>query len=425
MYSRVLRNLSLTVLALFATAAVATVCREHAVAGWGDRMALVGNWIGDTTATDKIRVYLSKGMHRKYSDSGSKQDEVGQYDDVESFYFHSNFRSQNPDDPTTNSQYPTKVVEGVDAIEDMQSALGNIIFWPGDKGPPADWQNQAARYLKDTEIFIDPDLLGADGRPPFDLSTAKSIMLAHDDGPIAMGKVEIANINRPPPALIEAIAGCCLKGRPAGRGAAISRSLARINFHADDIALLSLVVDSATTAAIGESSILSSAAKRGKNDASSNWEGKIAASLQDNNGKTLVMLTHVSKGDVVIEGASGISEYSVKIDDLHRMAQDSNVNLVLVGCDTLSQADLHRGMIGIVGKYNTHHAVRQLDFAIKNSKSALEFLTNMSSENLQIVTQEGSWSQNAVGATFYSRSKQTASRLHRAFRIWFLGEQNG
>ena len=425
MRSRALKILSLLTFALFASAAIATVCREHAVAGWETRMVQVGNWIGDTNNPDQIRVYLSKGMHRKYSQSGKYQNDIGRYDDVESYYFHSNFHSKNPDELGTNSTYPTKIVESVDAITDMASALGNIVFWPGDEGPPSDWQAQAARFLKNTEIFIDPDLLGADGRPPFELSTAKSIKLAHDGGPIAMGEVEIANLNRPPAALIETIAGCCLKGRPAGRGAAISRSLSRINFHANDTALLSLVVDSATTATIGNSAILSSAARRGKNEISSDWAGKIAASLQANARKTLVLLTHVSKGHVVVEDLAGNAQFSIKIDDLHKMAQEAEVNLVLVGCDTLKQAESHNNLIGVVGKYNTQHAANQLNFALQNSKTALDFLTNMSSEHLQIVTQEGSWSQNAVGATFYSRSKQAASRWHRAFRVWFLGEKNG
>lgn len=398
------------VLAVCGGSAYAVVCREASVAGYEERMAAVSEWIGQNTSDlGNIRLFVSKG-------SGEDRDH---------YYIHSNFVSENPDIPGARSEYATKIVDKADGLPDLPTALGNVIFWPkAGEGPPHNWHDLAADALKNAEIFVDPELMGVDGRTPFDMSTARSIQLARDSGPITTERIETLRLDKPPPALIERMNLCCLSGRPAGRGAAIARSLERLSFNPKDVGLLSMVVDSATAQRIQGSPTLSGASARGESGFNTDWPGQIAASLQANRGRSLVILTHVSKGEVVVEDAGGAALYRVKMDDLHQMAKDHDVNLVLLGCDTAAQAATHPN-IGVIGRYNTEHAAARLEMALSSSKNPLEFLQNLSSEGLMVVTQEGAWSPNGIGATYYSKPDGPLKRARRAFRIWFFGERDG
>ncbi len=393
---------------LFASsAALAVVCRENSVAGYGSRMDSVKAWIGESTSDiTKMKIYLSQGMR----------------DGKRELYVHSNFLSTDPTNGDAIVAFPTKLVEGDGKVKSLSQLFLNLIFLPdADGNVPENADTLVAQATKNAEVFIDPDIMADDGRIAFDLSGVKQIALARDNGRLELGEISTLILRKPPPIMMERLSGCCLSGRPAGRGLAIKRSFEQTKFNPKEVGLLSLVVDSATADRIATSGRLEAAAKRGQNYNQGSWESKISAALAANKGRSLIVLSHVSKGNVVIEGPSGTVEHRLSIDQLHEMAAAQQVNLVLVGCDTLAQAQSLPPGIGIVGRYNTEHAARQLDQAMSNSKNALEFVENLASEGLHIVVQEGAWSQNGLGATVYAKPESRLKRFKRAFRIWFLG----
>lgn len=392
-------------LLLAVTAVAATeVCRSPYIAGMEHRIDAIHAVVGENvTSKSRIKLYISQ----QSTSSGNK------------LFIQSNFLSANPDMPSGHSESPTKLLVEAEKLGSLDATLANVIFW-GNLPPDARQQISAAKST--TEIFLDPSILDDAGRPPFDLSGAKEIHLANDRQSLTSGKIETLNLRKPPPALIERISGCCLKGRPAGRGLAIQRALASRRVDKTTAGLLSMVVDSATTETIKGSAILRSAAGRTASRPNDSWEKRVNSALDASKGKTLIVLSHISDGSVVVEDAGGKALFRVRIDDLHRKAEAKGVNLILLGCDTAKDAVENRVPVGVVGKYNTQFAAERIGTALENSKTAEDFLSSIAAEGLQIVAQEGAWSNRGIGAGVFTRPKTLMDRAHRVLRVWFMGK---
>ena len=388
---------------LICSSALAVVCREQSVSEeLTPRMLDIKSWLpADTVNHQEIAIFLTKA-----SDGD--------------LYVQSNFHSENSDTGQTHAN-PTKIKEPASAFENLDQLLLNLIF---DSHPGSRGDKVVAEAKEALQIYVDPDMLGADGRLPFDLSGVGSIKLARDKEILEGGQIELLNVNKPPPPLLQRIVGCCFSGRPAGRANAIAASLKQTQFKANEAHLMSLVADSATAATIAGSKLLKEAASRAGPPGQKNWSNAITAAMQNASGQSLILLSHVSKGEVVIEDAAGVAQFSIKIDQLHDVAKENNVNLILLGCDTAKEAKEDGIPLGVIGKYNTAFAARQLDKAMQSSSNAYEFLSKLSAEGLHIVAQEGAWSRNAVGASLYTKPS-AASRMRRVLRVWFLGERNG
>lgn len=412
-----LKHLWPLLVVLVSAQAVAVVCRRGGIEGFDNsRIERVKEWLGEyTTDPAKMKVYLSKGVQE---DSDTKQS-------APVYFIQSNFRSEIPDKPGTYFDDPTKIVDDVETLQkkDMVGLIGNLMFATDAQGrPPSDWHQRAARALANADIAVDADIIGSDGRPPFDVSQAGTLRIANDSGVVSAGLVEPLRLGTPPPSLVERIYDCCFSGRPAGRGAAIRRNLEQHNIRQSDIALLQFQPDSKTSEVISQSAVLRDARGRASVNERSSWNAKLRAALAASRDKTLIMLTHVHDGKVVVEAADGRSEFTITLEDVHKLASESRVNLVLIGCDTAASAQSFNTVAGVVGEYRIDHAASRLDYAIRNSKNALELLSNLSAKGLTIVTQEGSWSASGHGATYYGKVR---GALKRAFRVWFLGKKNG
>jgi hypothetical protein len=388
---------------LICSSALAVVCREPTVSEeLTPRMMDIKGWLpADTVNHREIAVYLTK-------------------DSDGDLYIQSNFHSEDTKNNQTH-RYPTKIKEPASAFADFDQLLLNLIF---DHQPGASGDRIIAEAKQGLDLYIDPNMLTADGRLPFDISGVKSIKLANDKAMLDGGQIELLNVSKPPPPLLQRIVGCCFSGRPAGRAQAIATSLRQTRFDATQTHLMSLVADSATSATIASSKLLNQAALRTSVTDKQNWTDAISTAMKNANGQSLVLLTHVSKGEVVIEDTAGAMQLSIKIDQLHEMAKENDVNLILLGCDTAREAQGDGIPLGVIGKYNTAFAARQLDKAMQSSSNAYEFLSNLAADGLHIVAQEGAWSQNAVGASVYSKPSPVA-RMRRVLRVWFLGERDG
>lgn len=270
------------------------------------------------------------------------------------------------------------------------------------------------------ELIIDARLVGIDGRLPINLPANAHIRLFEGNEILPTGKIELLNHEKPPPPLMETLSGCCLKGQPPGRKADIMRRLASRHFGIGNTKVASLVVDSATASAFRSSSALRRIGRPAKGEGQS-WSGYLAAEMREASGKNLILLTHVEGSKVVVESPRGEPLYEVEIAELHRMASEANVELVLIGCETASKVQKMPSFIGVAGRYNTARAAERLGQLLRRQRNGADFMEALATEDLIIVAQPGSWSSQAAGAALYARPRVGPKRWVRLMRIWFLG----
>jgi hypothetical protein len=140
-------------------------------------------------------------------------------------------------------------------------------------------------------------------------------------------------------------------------------------------------------------------------------------------GKTLTVLSHVEDGKVVVQDRSGRALYSISLKEIHEMAEQRGVSLLLIGCETARSAHADKIPVAIVGKYNTAYAAERLAKALETSRNGAEFLGAVSGEGLSIVVQPGAWSPHGAGAAVYRNPSGPLARAQRLFRVWFMGRR--
>jgi hypothetical protein len=389
------------------------VCRTAHFEGMEDRTLTISDHLlgKNTTNVDKIKLYLTRET----------------LDGEDKLYIQSNFLSEIPGKPGTYSEYPTKIIVDKAALQNITQLLENIIFWENPAGPgkPPGSADAALsiveRATATTELYIDTSILGADGRPPLDLSGIKTIKLASDLGLRDSNDISQLKLKTPPPALMERIDGCCLDGRPPGLAKKISASLRQKKIQRDQVRLFSMVIDSGTKKVIKNSDILRGATVAENPINSLSWEDRLTNALEQSRGKTLIVLSHVSAGNVVVEAPNGKPLFAIALAEINRRAKQAGVDLILLGCNTATDVAADESIASIAGTYNTAYAARRLDTALGKSANYQEFLSAMSGEGLHVVVQQGTWTPNAYGATAYAFQDNFFGRAARIFRIWFMG----
>ena len=377
------------------------VCREPAIQGMVDRIRRIHTLLGEnTTNIYDIRLFVTK-----------------EKDDL---YIQSNFLSRDPERPGHYSDNPTKILVDAGEIPDIATAMQNIIFWASSaKDLPPDAENQLRVALKRAKVYVDQTALGDDGRPPLDLSEASNIVLARDNASVTSGEIHFLPMDEPPPVLTERLNGCCLDGLPPGRGEAIVRRLAKHSISIEQTRLLSLVIDSGTDNVINKSPFLKRITvdmRGGRGD----WSVRLEEIMAKSRGKTLLILSHVANGSVVIEDAGGKAVFSMSLADLQNSAHKNNVNMVLFGCETTKLFSKTSAQIGIAGKYNTAFAAKRIAAALESSKNAFEFLSSVSTEGLSVVVRSLDWTETTGTAEVFAQPMGFLDRARRVFRIWFF-----
>lgn len=333
---------------------------------------------------------------------------VSRYDGTT--YVQSNFLSEDPEQPGVYSPYPTKVLANIETLDD---ALRNVIFWGP---PPPNAAEVIEQARKSINITVDRSAIDQNGRIGIDLGDVEKIFLGTDKQTLASGKIETLSLKKPPPALVEAIHGCCLKGRPPGRSMQIAENLKKRNFDASKFSLLSMVIDSTTESIIAESKTLSSAQERAKVRSDKPWADQLSSAFRSAKGGTLVLLTHINKGNVEVLDSAENTLFSVPLTEIKKKAIEEDVNLVLFGCDTASYVNEESIGIGVAGLYNTASAARRLEIAVDSSSNVFELLKAMATPDLVIVAYDEAGGNGFAGGSAFAKIEGTGL-MSRVFRL--------
>lgn len=387
----------LTAFHLFGSTALAAdepavLCRMASFVGLERRTESIHTLLGEnTTNPSEIKLFVGK-------DGGTT-------------YIQSNFLSEDPDNPGTYSEHPTKI--RTNEARDLPQALQKIIFWGN---APLGATEFVSKALASTHVYLDRSAIDQNGRISVDLSGAKSIALVTDNQTLTSGRIDTIRLKEPPPALVETIDGCCFKGRPPGRATEIVQKLSERKINNEKTVLLSLVVDSGTESVISKSGILSAASKRASYERTDSWEVKINKSMKATRGTTMVILSHIEGADAAVLDPSGNKLFSIPVKKLRELAQKSDVDLILFGCDTASFINENSDSIGVVGKYNTATAAKRLAVALPNSKNVAQLLKAIASPELTIVAYDELGGNGFAGASGFAKVKNTGF-LARVFRV--------
>jgi len=403
---RVTRTIGIALASLFiglfsiSAAHVDLVCRAAAIAGMETRIQHVHQMLGeDVTDLRKIKLYISR--------------------DGDRLFVQSNYRSAISDEPGQRYEYPTKIAAPVGHLKDLNTLLANIAF---DRPPDFKQQSELDAAMSKIEFYIDPAALDDHGRAPIDLTGAHILRLATDTMTLPSLDLKLETLNEPPPALIETLDGCCLNGRPPGQRNVILNRLDAYKISKSKTKLLSMVIDSTTSDTIAGSKALSAMAVTHKASSAKEWDAALDEALAQSKGQTLIALTHVAQGMVVVEDSKGAAKYSIPLDEFHARARRADVQLVLIGCETIKSAKAASIPVAVIGKYNTADAARRVAVAMETATTAKSLLAAIAHEKLEIVVQNGTWDKGAIGAGVF---KRFPGRLVRVFRLWMMGVRHG
>jgi len=276
--------------------------------------------------------------------------------------------------------------------------------------------------LANAEVYVDQELIGTDGRPPLDLSGAGRIRLVRGSSLVETGRIEPLTLEKPPPPLIEALSGCCFKGRPPGWAASIRLRLESRRIEPTNSRVLSLVIDTATSNVFRQSRILQRMGQPSK-PAELGWRQFLEAEMGRSRGRNLILLTHVLGSRVVVENPRGDPLFEIEIAELQKMATAQKVDLILLGCETSARMNEAPLLVGVIGKYNTARAAERLSKVLGQARNGAQFMEALASRDLMIVAQPGNWAPEAAGGTLYARASAGAKQWVRLMRVWFLGGQ--
>lgn len=185
--------------------------------------------------------------------------------------------------------------------------------------------------------------------------------------------------------LMSKIVGCCLYGIPPLRAAEYRRVLGNARIDPQDIRVASLFVDNATEAQIAGSP----AFRKARLSGDAGWirdERDIGALLWQASGKTLVLLAHTEGFDYVIRGPAGEVRARIPISEVRRLAKAYRVNLIDLGCSNATRVDnVSQFGFGLLTEYRSTAAVDAVNRAIQDSRTALDFLGAIASDDIKVV----------------------------------------
>ena len=273
--------------------------------------------------------------------------------------------------------------------------------------------------ISNAKIFIHRNAIGSDGRPLIDLADAEHIQIVDNDGLIKSGNITQLKVGGGRSPLIELIKGCCLHGQPPGGGEAILSRLRVHALNAENTKIGSLVIDSSTSSYLRRSKILSSMRLTWKSQDS--WDVRLRGMIEKSRGANFILISHIVNSRVTVEDASGKELYSVALDDVQKMAEESDVNLILIGCETATDLQKSGLNIGVIGKYNTLDAAKRIETSIQQSNNAEEFLSRLASEDVKIVVRPDNWAKNGSAAEVYSLTSRLRKQFTRLMRVWMMG----
>lgn len=196
----------------------------------------------------------------------------------------------------------------------------------------------------------------------------------------------VIRTDTPPPIAAQLLSGCCLFGRPVGIDAQRARdALAQVQLRADELALISLVRDSATREAISRTSLHAAtdpASPRGFTNVS-----ELRPIFQAQRGKQIMVLGHVEGTDFVTRDGRGDELARFPVLDLRNLAEEFNVLLIEMGCNTAGvEAHSQAGGIGVASRLNTVDAISRISDALSSPELTLEqFLQKVSYVDMHVV----------------------------------------
>lgn len=340
--------------ALFLPATVfATVCRLPSLEGFNKAHERALSILPPkTTDISKIAIYVER-------------------DPVHGLYFHSNFFSK-------DAEYVTKIGREP-SLTDIEWAAQNLVWTES----PNDLQRQQVQdaIRESDQIYIDKSVFDENGLSELNLEGISRFTIIDQDAGISTSGITI-NRDLPPPLLAERVAGCCLNGRPIGKGRLLAQVLTEMKSSPKDTKIISLVSDSATIAAAKEVGL------DGKAFVSmTDQSADIQRIFEQQSGKQLVVLGHVENGNFIVRDAGGIETKRVAISDLRSLASEHNVLLIEVGCNTASVRDAIAGPdIGVTTRFNTVDATRKLSNAIEAANMS-EFLQRLADPDIKVVVE--------------------------------------
>lgn len=361
-----------------------TVCRQHAVQGLEFQQATASALLGaSTTDVNSLKLYIARVGGR--------------------LYLQSNYRSKNPDyDPSQPesennqpySEFPTKIAEGGDLrVLNIRAAVENIIYW-GEKARDADpdVETTVRKAIGSAELYVEQDALDTHGRLPLDLTGVDRVIVV-DGNSATVASAEVLPLMTPPPTLIERISGCCLYGRPPGRGQSILKALRAQTFDRAEIGVVSLFTDTGTAKTIAQAPLVKAAQERVATDGT--WQEKLDTAFARSTGKTLFLVAHTEREEVVVRTPRNEVDARFSIQALVDKASAQGVKLVLIGCETSRFIDQQSLGMTVIGRYRSTEAVQRLQSALAVSKTGEDLFTNLSSQGLKLII-EGDQAKNGL-----------------------------
>lgn len=149
-------------------------------------------------------------------------------------------------------------------------------------------------------------------------------------------------------------------------------------FRKDDIALLSLVRNTATEAKIASSI---KAENRIAFDLLSHAE--LEKVLTQNQQRKIFVLGHMEGDSFVTLAANNRELFKIQIAELQRIAQKAKVSIFALGCNSAGVDD-----VGIPHTFNTIDAVQNLASAINGSNNYKDFVGRLASGDLHLVVDD-------------------------------------
>ena len=388
---------ALILLFLNLSTADATVCKLEGLEGFDLAKSRGDSFVGENTSNlDQVSLYVEMTK--------------------EGPWFQSNYVEP-------GYRYPTKI--GNEPINDAQLAFLNIVMTEETYISRPDIVGETINtYEKNTTIFVDQSVFNKDGTTKINFNNATKLIAVDGASGKELGRVEkvVRNREEEPVFFVKAL-GCCFFGIPPHAIEAIINRLQSLKFDKSKLELFSLVNDSATVNALKNSKVLKNHIEHPEGlDSISILKDKLALSK----GKTLVVVGHVENKKFVNRDASGKKIFEQDILELHSLAKENDVELVLLGCETSKNIDIATLGGGVIGRFNTLDAVSNLERAVSKSKNFADFFENITSSGLMFVGGEKllSNSETVTEVSIFSKAKQAINKKVLVGIAYLLGRNS-
>ncbi len=285
------------------------------------------------------------------------------------FYLHSNFLS-------AGAENPTKVLIKDEQV-DLESLTRNIIY-TSEEDFSFDFPREIFSKIK---FVVDRDTLeNASDLGWLRLDSTERLYVSN--GPES--SVKVAHIRTAKGIqFIEHVEGAVYRRLKSGTS---FRNFREIPFRKSDVAVLPLVTNEATIAAISKK-------LPPENVLPLDPQMSAAELFRRYQDKTLILLGHIESGAFVTYDARGKEIYRLAIDNAKREAEANRVTLVTLGCNSAAHADL-----GVAKEFNTLDAVDRLAQALE-AYDFQNFFRRLSAEELPFVIDEQAIHVKAVPET--------------------------